>query len=70
MRADLDPLSPSPDQRTRAIAAVLARGLRARRDRLATSHESATASAETISPESRANCLEVPSQLRLSVLHG
>jgi hypothetical protein len=60
----------SPEQRLREIAAILACGLR----RLRTSHDaspqSATTSAERISDDSFANCLEVPQDLRLSVLHN
>jgi hypothetical protein len=70
MRAESHPISLSPDQRLREAAAILARGLRRLRERPDASPQSAATSAESVSWDSCANCLEVPPDLRLSVHNG
>jgi hypothetical protein len=68
MRAEPYPIS--PEERLREIAAILARGLRARRDRPATSPQTVTTSAEKLPPDSCVNCLEPAAVPRLSAHHN
>jgi hypothetical protein len=70
MRAGHDPISLSLEQRLREVAAVLARGLRRLRDGRDASPVGDSTSAEILSSDSSANCLEVPPNLRLSVHSG
>lgn len=60
----------TPEERFAELANLLARGLRALRDRAPASAERATIPASGPPPESGPNCLEVSTDLRLSVHSG
>lgn len=64
------PLDPAADERFAELAALLARGLRALRDRASASAGPGPISAAEPHPDSCPNCLEVPGDLRLTVHTG
>jgi hypothetical protein len=60
----------TPDERFRELASLLALGLRALRDRAASSPDLGTISALEPAADSCPNSLEVPAETRLSVPTG
>jgi hypothetical protein len=64
------PLDPTPDERFRELAALLAAGVRALRDRPDASPGPSITSADDPLAESGPNCLELSPETRLSVHTG